>query len=273
MSGSPADPVIGSARPVVEVRGLRKAFGNVDVLRGIDLDVHASETLCIIGASGSGKTTLLRCINFLIAPDAGTVTVAGELMGPESGESLHSRAVQRRLNAARARIGMVFQRYNLFPHMTAVGNVAEGLVSVRGLARSEAEDRSRALLDRVGLSDKLSNYPAQLSGGQQQRVAIARALAMQPAVMLFDEVTSALDPELVGEVLAVMRELAEDGMTMMVVTHEMGFAREAARHVAVMAEGVIIEMGPPDEILETPRDPRTRAFLRRILSPEDVPLE
>ena len=251
--------------PVVQARGLHKSFGDTEVLRGVDLDVAQSETLCIIGPSGSGKTTLLRCLNYLTVPDAGTVTIEGESLGPRPGESLHSRAAQQRLNRMRARIGIVFQRFNLFPHMTALGNVAEGLKTVRRMSASEADDRARLMLGRVGLDDRVSAYPSQLSGGQQQRVAIARALAMEPVVMLFDEVTSALDPELVGEVIAVMRNLAEAGMTMVVVTHEMGFAREAGRHVLFMDAGIVVERSTPAEMFADPKDPRTRAFLRRIL--------
>jgi polar amino acid transport system ATP-binding protein len=251
--------------PVVQASGLRHSFGATEVLRGVDLEVEASETLCIIGPSGSGKTTLLRCLNYLTVPDAGTVTIEGEPLGPRPGESPHSRAGQQRLDRMRARIGIVFQRFNLFPHMTALGNVAEGLRTVRRMAGSEADDRARAMLGRVGLDDRANAYPGQLSGGQQQRVAIARALAMEPVVMLFDEVTSALDPELVGEVLAVMRELAEDGMTMVVVTHEMGFAREAGRHVLFMDGGIVVERSTPAAMFADPKDPRTRAFLRRVL--------
>jgi polar amino acid transport system ATP-binding protein len=260
------------ALPVVQARGLCHSFGTTEVLRGVDLDVSRSETLCIIGPSGSGKTTLLRCLNYLTVPDAGTVTIEGELIGPRSGESLYSRAGQRRLDLMRARIGIVFQRFNLFPHMTALGNVAEGLRTVRKMPMREAEDRARAMLGRVGLAERAAAYPGQLSGGQQQRVAIARALAMEPVVMLFDEVTSALDPELVGEVLAVMRELAADGMTMVVVTHEMGFAREAGRHVLFMDGGLVVERSTPAEMFADPKDPRTRAFLRRILPTTGVRL-
>ncbi|MEP6638005.1 MAG: amino acid ABC transporter ATP-binding protein [Chloroflexota bacterium] len=251
--------------PVVQARGLHKSFGDAEVLRGVDLDVALSETLCIIGPSGSGKTTLLRCLNYLTVPDAGTVTIEGEALGPGPGESLDSRAAQQRLNRMRARIGIVFQRFNLFPHMTALGNVAEGLKTVRKMSAGEADDRARLMLGRVGLADRAGAYPSQLSGGQQQRVAIARALAMEPVVMLFDEVTSALDPELVGEVIAVMRDLAEAGMTMVVVTHEMGFAREAGRHVLFMDGGIVVERSTPAEMFADPKDPRTRAFLRRIL--------
>lgn len=250
---------------MVSVRGLAKSFGDHQVLRGIDLDVPQSHTLCIIGPSGSGKTTLLRCVNLLEVPDSGSVFVDGEPVLPADGESYHSRAYQRRLNQLRSHVGMVFQRFNLFPHMTALDNVAEGLKTVLGMPKDEADERARQLMDRVGLSDKLRSHPGQLSGGQQQRVAIARALAMNPKVMLFDEVTSALDPELVGEVLAVMRELAQEGMTMLVVTHEMAFARDAAQRVIFMDEGVVVEEGPPLQIFQSPRDPRTRTFLSRVL--------
>jgi polar amino acid transport system ATP-binding protein len=253
--------------PVLRLRGITKAFGAHEVLRGIDLDVARSETVCVIGPSGSGKTTLLRCINHLAPPDSGDVFLDGERIGPGPGEKLHDQAVQRRLDRARTRIGMVFQRFNLFPHMTAIGNVAEGPRTVLGLSQSAAAARAMDQLERVGLRDKADRYPSQLSGGQQQRVAIARALAMEPRVMLFDEATSALDPELVGEVLSVMQELAEAGMTMVVVTHEMAFAREAAREVVFMDEGRVVERAHPEAMFENPADPRTRAFLRRILQP------
>ncbi len=255
------------AVPVHSLRGIRKSFGPHEVLRGIDLDVSRAETVCVIGPSGSGKTTLLRCINYLSPPDSGEVLLDGERMGPGAGESLHSAPIQLRLDRARSRIGMVFQRFNLFPHMTALANVAEGPRTVLGLASEPAADRALQQLDRVGLRAMADRYPGQLSGGQQQRVAIARALAMEPRLMLFDEATSALDPELVGEVLSVMRELAQGGMTMLVVTHEMAFAREAAREVVFIDEGRIVERAHPDAMFEDPRDPRTRAFLRRILEP------
>jgi polar amino acid transport system ATP-binding protein len=254
-------------QPVLRLRGITKAFGRHEVLRGIDLDVTRSETVCVIGPSGSGKTTLLRCINHLTPPDSGEVLLDGERIGPGAGESLRDRAVQQRLDRARIRIGMVFQRFNLFPHMTALNNVAEGPRSVLGLGREVAMGRAQEQLDRVGLRDKADRYPSQLSGGQQQRVAIARALAMEPRLMLFDEATSALDPELVGEVLSVMRDLAEAGMTMVVVTHEMAFAREAAREVVFIDEGRVVERADPEAMFENPADPRTRAFLRRILEP------
>jgi polar amino acid transport system ATP-binding protein len=253
--------------PVLSVVDLHKAYGPQEVLRGIDLEVERAETVCVIGPSGSGKTTLLRCINFLSPPDGGQVLLDGEVIGPGPGEKLDSRSVQRRLDQTRSRIGMVFQRFNLFPHMTALANVSEGPRSVLRLERDEAQARALAQLDRVGLRDLAGRYPGQLSGGQQQRVAIARALAMEPRLMLFDEATSALDPELVGEVLSVMRELAEGGMTMVVVTHEMAFAREAARKVIFMDEGRIVEESEPARMFESPADPRTRAFLRRVLNP------
>jgi polar amino acid transport system ATP-binding protein len=255
------------APSVLRLSGITKAFGAHEVLRGIDLEVARSETVCVIGPSGSGKTTLLRCINHLAPPDAGDVFLDGERIGPGPGENLHDRTVQQRLDRARTRIGMVFQRFNLFPHMTALGNVAEGPRSVLGLAPAAATERAMDQLERVGLRDKADRYPGQLSGGQQQRVAIARALAMEPRLMLFDEATSALDPELVGEVLSVMRELAEAGMTMVVVTHEMAFAREAAREVVFMDEGRVVERAHPEAMFEDPADPRTRAFLRRVLEP------
>jgi polar amino acid transport system ATP-binding protein len=260
-------PSPAEAESVLRLHGISKSFGTHEVLRGIDLEVRRSETVCVIGPSGSGKTTLLRCINFLLAPDGGEAFLNGERIGPASDENFHDRAVQRRLDRARTRIGMVFQRFNLFPHMTAMANVAEGPRTVLGLHQDVARARAIEQLERVGLRDQADRYPSQLSGGQQQRVAIARALAMQPVLMLFDEATSALDPELVGEVLAVMRELADGGMTMVVVTHEMAFAREAAHEVVFMDEGRIIERAHPDDMFENPRDPRTRAFLRRVLEP------
>ncbi len=249
----------------MEAIGVCKTFGEVEVLRGIDLAVMPGEVACVIGPSGSGKSTFLRCINHLERVDAGRMRVAGQLIGyRESGGVLHE---MRESEIARQRrdIGMVFQRFNLFPHMTAEGNVIEAPVTVRGEKRKAARERARTLLDRVGLADKHDVYPAQLSGGQQQRVAIARALAMQPRLMLFDEPTSALDPELVGEVLDVMRGLAADGMTMVVVTHEMGFAREVGDTLVFIDGGVIVEAGDPREVLANPRHERTRAFLSKVL--------
>jgi polar amino acid transport system ATP-binding protein len=235
-------------------------------LKGIDLDVNRGEVMCMLGPSGSGKSTFLRCINHLEKINAGRLYVDAELVGyRESGDKLHELP-EREVIRKRAEIGMVFQHFNLFPHMTALENVTLAPVRVLNLSRDEARDRARQLLNRVGLGDKLDTYPVALSGGQQQRVAIARALAMQPKLMLFDEPTSALDPELVGDVLDVMRQLAGDGMTMLVVTHEMGFAREVADSVVFMDEGVVVESGPPAEMLNNPRHERTQAFLSKVLT-------
>ncbi|WP_338074784.1 amino acid ABC transporter ATP-binding protein [Kineococcus vitellinus] len=264
-AGAPAD---APATPVVRARNVTKAFGHVEVLKGIDLDVAAGEVVCLLGPSGSGKTTFLRCINSLERIDGGRIWVDGELVGlAERGGRLH-RLTDKQIAAQRRDIGMVFQRFNLFPHMTALENVVEAPIRVRGLPRAQAHERARALLERVGLADRAGNYPAQLSGGQQQRVAIARALAMQPKLMLFDEPTSALDPELVGEVLSVMRELADDGTTMVVVTHEVAFAREVADQVVFMDGGVVVERGTPAEVVANPREERTRAFLARVRAGE-----
>ncbi|HEY8478914.1 MAG TPA: amino acid ABC transporter ATP-binding protein [Spirillospora sp.] len=246
-----------AAAGAVEIRGLRKSFGPNEVLRGVDLRVEPGEVVCVIGPSGSGKSTLLRCVNLLEEPSAGTVVVDGvDLTGPDID-----------IDAVRRRIGMVFQSFNLFPHLTALGNVMIAQRKVLRRGRSEAERIARENLGRVGLADKVDAYPAQLSGGQQQRVAIARALAMGPDVMLFDEPTSALDPELVGDVLAVMRGLAEAGMTMLVVTHEMSFAREVADRVVFMDGGIVVEEGPPSRVIENPAHERTRTFLARVLDP------
>lgn len=240
---------------VVQLTELRKSFGANEVLRGINLEVTRGEVVCIIGPSGSGKSTLLRCVNMLETPTSGTVAVGGiELTDPDCD-----------LDAARTSLGMVFQQFNLFPHMTAMENVTVALRKVLKRSRSEAERIAGEQLARVGLSEKALSYPAQLSGGQQQRVAIARALAMGPSVMLFDEATSALDPELVGDVLAVMRSLAEEGMTMLVVTHEMGFARNVADRVIFMDEGVIMEQGTPADVLGNPSVDRTKKFLASVL--------
>jgi polar amino acid transport system ATP-binding protein len=242
---------------VIEVRDLHKSFGDLEVLRGIDLEVAAGEVVCVIGPSGSGKSTLLRCVNLLEAPTSGTVIVDGvELTDPECD-----------LDAVRRRIGMVFQQFNLFPHLSVLANVMIAQRKVLRRSAAEAQKVARVNLERVGLADKIDAYPAQLSGGQQQRVAIARALAMGPSVMLFDEPTSALDPELVGDVLAVMRGLALDGMTMMVVTHEMSFAREVADRVVFMDGGVIVEEGPAAEVIGAPSSERARTFLSRVLDP------
>jgi polar amino acid transport system ATP-binding protein len=245
--------------------GVHKRYGRHEVLKGIDLAVRPGEVMCIIGRSGSGKSTLLRCINHLEKIDAGRLSVDGQLVGyRQQGDKLYELR-EREIAGRRAKIGMVFQHFNLFGHMTALANVCEAPVRVRGLKRREAEERGRALLGRVGLSDRADHYPAQLSGGQQQRVAIARALAMEPKLMLFDEPTSALDPELVGDVLAVMRSLAREGMTMVVVTHEMGFAREVADSVVFMDDGVIVESGPPAQVFGSPQHERTRDFLAKVL--------
>jgi polar amino acid transport system ATP-binding protein len=253
------------AAPMVRAEGVRKRYRRDEVLKGVDLCVATGEVLCLIGPSGSGKSTFLRCINHLERIDAGRLYVDGELVGYRArGADLYEMP-ERDVCRQRAAIGMVFQRFSLFPHLTVLENVIEAPVHVRGEARTDACERAHALLTRVGLADKANVHPARLSGGQQQRVAIARALAMRPRLMLFDEPTSALDPELVGDVLAVMRTLAEDGMTMIVVTHEMAFARDVADAVAFMDAGVIVEQGPPREVLGRPRQERTRTFLARIL--------
>ncbi len=250
---------------MVRAEGVRKRFGRLEVLRGIDLEVGSGQVLCIIGPSGSGKSTFLRCINHLEKVDGGRLSVAGHLVGyRHQGGKLYELR-DREVCARRAEIGMVFQHFNLFPHMTALDNVTIGPVRVKGEDRSTAAARARQLLERVGLGDKVDAYPRQLSGGQQQRVAIARALGMEPKLMLFDEPTSALDPELVGEVLDVMRSLALDGMTMIVVTHEIGFAREVGDTLVFMDRGLIVESGPPKQVLANPAEMRTRAFLSRIL--------
>jgi polar amino acid transport system ATP-binding protein len=250
---------------MVKAEGVHKRFGRLEVLKGIDLEVRPGEVMCMLGPSGSGKSTFLRCINHLEKIDGGRLSVDGELVGyRQQGDKIYELR-DRDVARKRSEIGMVFQRFNLFPHMTALQNVCEAPVRVLGVRRGEAERRGRELLDRVGLADKVDAYPAQLSGGQQQRVAIARALAMQPKLMLFDEPTSALDPELVGEVLDVMRGLAREGMTMVVVTHEIGFAREAGDTLVFMDGGVIVEAGDPREVIARPRHERTRAFLSKVL--------
>lgn len=255
--------------PKLRVRNLHKSFGQHEVLRGVDLDVEAGEVLAIIGASGSGKSTFLRCINFLEEFDRGTIEIDGQTVGyVDEGERRKGRP-ERENELLRTRVGMVFQHFNLFPHLRVIDNVTLGPVHVLGEKRATAEERAKELLAKVGLSDKVQQHVANLSGGQQQRVAIARALAMNPSLMLFDEVTSALDPELVGEVLGVMRSLAEEGMTMLVVTHEMFFARDVADRMVFFAEGVIAEQGKPQELLDNPKDERLRRFIRRF-SPVDV---
>jgi polar amino acid transport system ATP-binding protein len=251
-------------RPMIEIEGLHKHFGRLHVLRGIDLSVAVGEVVCIIGPSGSGKSTLLRCINHLEVAEQGRIRIDGELVYRDEVEGRFRAHSNRTIAAVRAQVGMVFQHFNLFPHMTALGNVMAGPRIVKRIARSEAEDTARGLLEKVGLGDKADAYPSHLSGGQRQRVAIARALAMNPAVMLCDEVTSALDPELVGEVLGVIEQLAREGMTMVIVTHEVAFAHEVADLVAFMSDGVIVESGPPAQLLENPQNPRTRGFLARF---------
>ena len=251
--------------PLVAFRGVRKRFGGFEALKGVSLDVPAGQVLCLIGASGSGKTTLLRCANQLTEIDGGAIWLDGELLGArESGGRLH-RLSETRIARQRLKTGMVFQRFNLFAHMTALQNIVEGPIRVLRRTPADAADEAMTLLRRVGLADKAENYPSELSGGQQQRVAIARALAMHPKLMLFDEPTSALDPELVGEVLTVMRELAASGMTMIVVTHELGFAREVADRVVFMDAGAIVESGPPSDVLTAPRERRTQAFLSAVI--------
>jgi len=250
---------------MVRAENVHKRFGRLEVLRGISLEVAPREVLCVIGPSGSGKSTFLRCINHLEPINAGRLYVDGTLVGyVERAGRLHELA-EREVCRRRAEIGMVFQRFNLFPHRTALENVIEGPVVVKKESKAEAAEHARALLDRMGLADKLDSYPSQLSGGQQQRVAIARALAMRPKLMLFDEPTSALDPELVGEVLDAMRALAAEGMTMLVVTHEIGFAREVADSLVFMDNGLIVERGAPREVIANPQHERTRAFLSKVL--------
>ncbi len=252
--------------PMVDAQDVHKRFHSNEVLRGVSMQVRKGEVVCVIGPSGSGKTTFLRCINHLEKINGGHIYIAGELMGYR--EQPDGRLVEdseRNIARMRSEIGMVFQRFNLFPHMTALQNVMEAPMQVKGVPREQAEARARELLGKVGLAEKADAYPARLSGGQQQRVAIARALAMDPKLMLFDEATSALDPELVGEVLKVMRQLAEEGMTMIVVTHEMGFARDVADRVIFMDGGVIVEEGKPADIFTNPKEVRTRAFLGQVL--------
>ena len=250
---------------MIRCQDVHKRFGRLEVLRGVSFDVAKGEVVVIAGPSGSGKSTLLRCINHLEAVNKGRIYVDGQPVGYREVKGKFVEKSEREVARMRASIGMVFQRFNLFPHLTALGNVIDAPIHVRKMGRSEALEAGRAMLEKVGLGDKLHTYPAQLSGGQQQRVAIARALAMEPKVMLFDEPTSALDPELVGEVLEVMKSLAREGMTMIVVTHEMGFAREVADRVMLIDEGVIVEEGPPAQFFNSPRHERTKLFLSKIL--------
>jgi polar amino acid transport system ATP-binding protein len=257
-----------AARPdglMVKAEGVHKSFGHLEVLKGVDLEVAPREVMCVIGPSGSGKSTFLRCINHLEKINAGRLWVDGRLVGyREKGDKLYELR-DREVAAQRQDIGMVFQRFNLFPHMTALENVMEAPTQVRGVGKDTARQRGIELLERVGLGNRVHNYPNQLSGGQQQRVAIARALAMDPKLMLFDEPTSALDPELVGEVLDVMRELAQSGMTMVVVTHEMGFAREVGDTLVFMDDGIVVETGDPKQMLTDPQSERCRGFLSKVL--------
>jgi polar amino acid transport system ATP-binding protein len=249
--------------PMLRLKGVRKRFGALEVLKGVDLEVAKGEVICILGPSGSGKSTLLRCVNLLEPPEEGEIFLEGKDICKGAGSGTGEQSWN--LDFVRQRVGMVFQQFNLFPHKTALENVTMAPQKVLGRSRSEAEEKGRLLLERVGLADKLSQYPERLSGGQQQRVAIARALAMDPHVMLFDEVTSALDPELVKEVLDVMRELASEGMTMLVVTHEMGFAKDVGDQVVFMDGGVIVERGKPADVLDNPREERTKRFLGLVL--------
>ena len=248
-------------QPLISARALTKAFGPLEVLKGVNFDVMPSEVKVVIGPSGSGKSTLLRCCNGLEVADGGSLTICGQTL-VDNGRLLPDAA----LNALRMQVGMVFQSFNLFPHLSVLDNITVAPRELRGLSKAAAEAAAHELLAKVGLAAKADAYPAMLSGGQKQRVAIARALAMQPQVMLFDEPTSALDPELVGEVLQVMKDLAREGMTMMVVTHEMGFAREVADTVAVMDHGVVLEAGPPEQIFDNPQHPRTREFLQAVVT-------
>jgi polar amino acid transport system ATP-binding protein len=254
-----------SSDEMVRAESVHKSFGHLDVLKGIDLVVKPGEVCCVLGPSGSGKSTFLRCINHLEKINAGRIFVDGDLIGyRQRGDKLHELG-EKEVARQRRSIGMVFQRFNLFPHMTVLQNVMEAPCRVKGEEKAAVRDRALALLERVGLGDKTDGYPGQLSGGQQQRVAIARALAMRPKLMLFDEPTSALDPELVGEVLDVMKDLASDGMTMIVVTHEIGFAREVGDNLIFMDGGVVVEQGPPREIIANPQQERTKAFLSKVL--------
>lgn len=255
-----------TGKPLVHAVNVHKSFHHLEVLKGVDLDVYPGEVVCLLGPSGSGKTTFLRCINMLEGIDGGRIWVDDVLMGFEQSGSHLRHLSDSAKSAQRREIGMVFQRFNLFPHKTVLENIIEAPTQVKGVAKAAATTRAHELLAMVGLADKAANYPSQLSGGQQQRVAIARALAMEPKLMLFDEPTSALDPELVGEVLTVMRDLAQQGMTMIVVTHEMSFARDVADRVVFMADGVVVEEGPSREVINNPQHERTKQFLKRVLA-------
>jgi polar amino acid transport system ATP-binding protein len=250
---------------MIRADNIHKAYGSLEVLKGVDLVVKPGEVCCVLGPSGSGKSTFLRCINHLEKINAGRIFVDGELMGYQERKGKLHEMGEKDVARQRRSIGMVFQRFNLFPHMTVLQNVMEAPCRVKGESKAEVRDRAEALLDRVGLADKIGSYPSQLSGGQQQRVAIARALAMRPKLMLFDEPTSALDPELVGEVLDVIKDLARDGMTMVVVTHEIGFAREVGDSLIFMDGGVVVEKGPPRDVIANPQQERTKAFLSKVL--------
>jgi polar amino acid transport system ATP-binding protein len=258
-----------TSAPIVTVRGVEKRYGTLQVLKGIDLDVHKGEVIVVVGSSGSGKTTFIRCINHLEKIQGGRIEVNGHLIGYRERNGKLVEDSETNIARQRCEIGMVFQLFHLFPHLTALENIIEAPVHVRRIPRDEAIETGRALLARVGLAEKENSYPSQLSGGQQQRVAIARALAMRPSVMLFDEPTSALDPEMIGEVLDVMKELAREGMTMIVVSHEMGFAREVANRVIMMHEGRIIEDAPPETFFTAPKHERTAAFLSRVIGKRD----
>jgi polar amino acid transport system ATP-binding protein len=257
--------------PIVKVTGLKKSFGDLQILNGIDLEVASGEVVSIIGPSGSGKTTVLRCLNLLERPDGGRIEVDGRVLCEEDANGKVKFASKRSTREIREELGMVFQRFNLFPHMTALENIVEAPMAVKGVKRADAEAKARELLDSIGLSHRADHYPLQMSGGQQQRVAIARSLAMDPAVMLFDEVTSSVDPELAGEILLVMKRLADEGMTMIVVTHEMGFAADVADRVLFMDHGSIVEQGTAQQVLGRPQHDRTKAFLRAVL--DRAPME
>jgi len=256
---------MSTQQPLLRVEKLSKSYGSHQVLKSISMTVNAGDVTCIVGPSGSGKSTFLRCLNWLEVPNGGTIYLEGEPVGMRWRSGKLYEMTPNQLAAQRQQIGMVFQGFHLFPHKTALENIIEAPIVVKGVRKADAEREARILLDKVGLADRADYYPRQLSGGQQQRVAIARSLAMQPKLMLFDEPTSALDPELVGEVLGVMRQLAEDGMTMVVVTHEMAFARDVADHLIFMDGGIIIEAGRPKQVMSCPQHPRTRAFLSRVL--------